>query len=81
MVSHEVIFDSYYMVVRIMRCSNLLRCDLRALRNPTTTFTFDTEDYKNIEGDKYRIFMDYVQVLKNASTNSDERVLRDGTRE
>ena len=78
MVSHEVIFDSYYMVVENQGVVSLLRCELRALSNPQT-FTFDTEDYKNIEGDKYRIFMDYIKVLKNGTKNSAERVLRDGT--
>ena len=62
MVAHEVIFDSYYMVVENQGRVNLLRCDLRALSNPLT-FTFDTEDYKNIEGDKYRIFLDYMVAL------------------
>ena len=59
MVSHEVIFDSYYIVVEKQGVVSLLRCDLRALSNPLT-FTFDTEDYKNIEGDNFRIFMDYM---------------------
>ena len=78
MVAHEVIFDSYYVVVENQGEVTLLRCELRALSNPQT-FTFDTEDYKNIEGDKYRIFMDYTQLLKNGTKNSAERVLKDGT--
>jgi hypothetical protein len=71
MIAHEVIFDSYYVVVKKGGSLYLLRCDLRALSNPLT-FTFDTEDYKNIEGDAYRIFMDF-QTLLNGTYNKSNR--------
>ena len=58
-IAHEVIFDSYYLVLKKNEQIYLVRCDLRALSNPTT-FEFDTVTDKNIEGDSFRTYMEYT---------------------
>jgi len=62
LVSHVIFFDSYYLVLKKNDKTYLVRSDLRLIGRPTTTFTFDTEDYKNVEGDVYRgVYLDYIQ--------------------
>ena len=58
-IAHEVIFDSYYLVLKKNEQVYLVRCDLRALSNPTT-FEYDTVDDKNIPGDSFRTYMEYT---------------------
>ena len=63
LVISSIFFDSYYLVLKKDDGVYLVRSDLRVLGQPTTTFTFNTEDYKNIEGDDYRFFLEYASVF------------------
>jgi hypothetical protein len=70
LVSHVIFFDSYYLVLKKNDGVYLVRCDLRLIGQPTSTFTFDTEDYKNIEGDTYRgVYLDYIQAGMGTYSN------------
>ena len=67
-VAHEVIFDSYYLVLEKNGQVYLVRCDLRSLANPLT-FEFDTDTQKNIPADSYRIYLEYIQLKSGNYTN------------
>ena len=70
LVSHVIFFDSYYLVLKKNNKVYLVRCDLRLIGQPTSTFTFDTEDYKNIQGDVYRgVYLDYIQAGTGTYSN------------
>ena len=71
-IAHEVIFDSYYLVIKKEDTVYLVRCDLRALSNPET-FTFDTVDDKNVPGDSFRVYLEYVQQKSGTFANRETR--------
>ena len=65
-VSHEIMFDEYYLVLEEQGGTYLVRCDLRTLSN---TFTFDTETNKNIPGDSFRTYLEYTKTSTGLYSN------------
>ena len=65
-VSHEIMFDNYYLILKKQGKVYLVRCDLRTL---STTFTYDTEAQKNVPGDSFRSFLEYTSVGEGVYEN------------